>query len=93
VIACSADRSAVTAGDPVSITATASDPDNDPLAYSWSANSVKIDGSDSTVKLNTGDLSPGPYTISGHVDDGRTGTADCSVMVQVEAVRVPAEGS
>lgn len=31
VIACSADRTTVTAGDPVSITATASDPDNDPL--------------------------------------------------------------
>ena len=91
VIACSADRSTVTQGEPVTITANASDPDNDPLTYSWSASSGKIDGSESSAKFRTGDLSPGPYTVSGHVDDGRSGTADCSVIVQVEAVRVPAE--
>jgi outer membrane protein OmpA-like peptidoglycan-associated protein/opacity protein-like surface antigen len=91
VIACSADRSTVTQGDPVTITASASDPDNDPLTYSWSANGGKIDGSEPSVKFRTGDLSPGSYTVSGHVDDGRSGAADCSVTVQVEAVRVPAE--
>ena len=91
VIACSADRSTVTQGDPVTITASASDPDNDPLTYSWGANGGKIDGSESSVKFRTGDLSPGSYTVSGHVDDGRSGAADCSVTVQVEAVRVPAE--
>ena len=91
VIACSADRTTVTTGDPVTITATASDPDNDPLTYTWNASSGKIDGSDSSVNLKTGDLSPGPYTITGHVDDGRTGTADCSVVVQVEAVKIPQE--
>jgi len=91
VIACSANRSTVTAGDPVTITANASDPDNDPLAYSWNASSGKIDGSDSSAKFQTRDLSPGPYTITGHVDDGRTGTADCSVVVQVEAVKIPQE--
>ena len=91
VIACSADRTTVTQGDPVTITANASDPDNDPLTYSWNASAGKIDGSDSSVKFRTGDLSPGPYTINGHVDDGRTGTADCSVVVQVEAVKIPQE--
>jgi outer membrane protein OmpA-like peptidoglycan-associated protein len=91
VIACSADRSTVTQGEPVTITADASDPDNDPLAYSWSANNSRIEGSESSTKLRTGDLSPGPYTVNGHVDDGRTGTADCSVVVQVEAVKIPAE--
>jgi outer membrane protein OmpA-like peptidoglycan-associated protein/opacity protein-like surface antigen len=91
VVACSADRSTVTQGEPVTITAAASDPDNDPLAYSWTASSGKIDGSESSLKIRTGDLSPGPYTVSGHVEDGRAGTADCSVTVQVEAVRIPAE--
>src|ERR1700736_6500600 len=91
VIACSADRTTVTTGDPVTITANASDPDNDPLTYSWNASAGKIDGSDSSVKFRTGDLSPGPYTITGRVDDGRTGTADCSVVVQVEAVKIPQE--
>lgn len=91
VIACSADRTTVTQGDPVTLTANASDPDNDPLTYSWNASGKQIDGSDSSVKFGTGDLSPGSYTISGHVDDGRSGTADCSVIVQVEAVKIPQE--
>jgi hypothetical protein len=91
VIACSADRSTITQGEPVTITATASDPDNDPLAYSWSSSSGRIDGSESSVNLKTGELSPGPYTVTGRVDDGRSGTADCTVTVQVEAVRIPAE--
>ena len=91
VIACSADRGTVTQGEPVTIIANASDPDNDPLAYSWSASSGKIDSSESSVTLKTGDLTPGPYTVSGHIDDGRSGTADCTVTVQVEAVRIPAE--
>ena len=91
VIACSADRSAVMQGEPVTITATASDPDNDPLTYSWSTSNGTMEGSESSAKFRTGDLSPGPYTISGHVDDGRSGTADCNVIVQVEAIQIPAE--
>src|SRR3984957_7401111 len=91
VIACSADRSAVMQGEPVTITATASDPDNDPLTHSWSTSNGTMEGSESSAKFRTGDLSPGPYTISGHVDDGRSGTADCNVIVQVEAIQIPAE--
>ena len=91
VIACAADHSTITAGEPVTITATASDPDNDPLTYSWAASNGKIDGSGSSAKLETGDLPPGSYTVTGHVDDGRSGTAECTVTVQVQAVRVPAE--
>ena len=91
VIACSADRSTVTQGEPVTITASASDPDNDPLTYSWSNSNGTMEGSESSAKFRTGDLSPGPYTISGHVDDGRSGTADCNVIVQVEAIQIPAE--
>lgn len=90
-MSCAADRTAVTVGEPVEITATASDPDNDPLSYSWNASAGKIEGSGSSVKFPTGDLPPGSYTISGHVDDGRTGTADCAVSVDVQAAQVPAE--
>jgi outer membrane protein OmpA-like peptidoglycan-associated protein/opacity protein-like surface antigen len=90
-ISCSADRRAVTVSEPVEITAMASDLDNDPLSFSWYANGAQIEGSGSSVKLQTASLSTGSYTIVGHVDDGRSGTAECTVNVSVLAAPVPAE--
>jgi outer membrane protein OmpA-like peptidoglycan-associated protein len=90
-MSCSADRKAVTVGDAVEITAIASDPDNDPLSFSWHASGGRIEGSGSSVRFNTADLPPGPYTITGHVDDGRGGTADCTVSADVQVAQPPAE--
>jgi outer membrane protein OmpA-like peptidoglycan-associated protein len=90
-IACSADHSSVTVGQAVQITATASDPDNDPLSFSWNASAGRIDGSGSAVKFQTAGLPPGSYAIAGHVDDGRGGTADCAVNLDVQAAQLPAE--
>jgi len=90
-IACSADRMSVTAGETVEITATASDPDNDPLTFSWNASGGRIDGSGAVVKFQSAGLPPGSYTISGHVDDGRTGTADCTLNIEVQAAQPPPE--
>ena len=89
-ISCSADHGAVTVGEPVEITGTASDPDDDPLSFSWTANGRQMQGSASLVKFQTADLPPGAYTITGHVDDGRTGTADCTVNVDVQAAQLRA---
>jgi outer membrane protein OmpA-like peptidoglycan-associated protein/opacity protein-like surface antigen len=90
-MSCSADRRAVTVGEPVEITAVASDPDNDPLSFSWSASGGRIEGSASSVRLQTAGLPPGSYTITGRVSDGRGGTADCAVAVEVQAAQTPAE--
>jgi outer membrane protein OmpA-like peptidoglycan-associated protein/opacity protein-like surface antigen len=87
-ISCSADRRSVTAGETVGITAVASDPDNDPLSFSWNASAGKLEGSGSSVKVETAGVSPGSYTTIGHVNDGRSGTADCTVSMDVQA---PAE--
>ena len=84
-ISCSADRRDVTVGDPIEITATAADPDNDPLSFSWNANTRRLEGSRSSVTFQTADLTPGSYTVNGRVDDGRSGTADCSVALNVRA--------
>jgi outer membrane protein OmpA-like peptidoglycan-associated protein/opacity protein-like surface antigen len=84
-MSCSPDRRSVMAGEPVQITATASDPDNDPLTFSWSANRGRTIGSGSSVRFDTSDLAPGRYTVTGRVDDGRGGTADCSVNVDAQA--------
>ncbi|MBB6147305.1 outer membrane protein OmpA-like peptidoglycan-associated protein/opacity protein-like surface antigen [Silvibacterium bohemicum] len=85
VISCIADRDSVNASEVVLITATASDADNDSLTFSWSASSGKIVGSGSSVKLDTTGLASGRYTVTGSVSDGRGGTADCSVNIDIQS--------
>ena len=82
---CAADRSSVAAGQPVQVTATASDAAQDSLTYSWSASGGNIVGSGPSVKLDTTGLTTGRYTVTGRVADERGGTADCSVDVDAQA--------
>jgi outer membrane protein OmpA-like peptidoglycan-associated protein len=90
-ISCSADRTTVTVGDPVEITAVASDPDNDPLTFSWTSSGGRLEGTGTAVRFHTRDVSPGAYTITGRVDDGRSGTADCTLSIAVQAPPPPPE--
>lgn len=90
-LTCSAERREVTVGDMVEITASASDADDDHLTFTWNASGGRVRGSEAQVKFETAKLAPGPYTVTGRVDDGRSGTADCQVIVEVKAVQVPAE--
>jgi outer membrane protein OmpA-like peptidoglycan-associated protein len=69
----------------VQVTATATDPDNDPLTFSWSSNGGQIIGTGAVAKLDTSGLATNRYTITGQVNDGRGGMADCSVNVEVQA--------
>ena len=91
-ITCSADRSSVFTGEKVRITTNASDPDGDPLTYTWRANAGKIVGGGAAVDFDTTGLAPGNYTVTVRVDDGRGGAADCSSMVEVKASATAAAG-
>jgi outer membrane protein OmpA-like peptidoglycan-associated protein len=84
-ISCSANPSSVHPGDRVHITATASDPDNDPLTFTWQSNGGQIVGSGAAVDLDTTGVAPSRYTVTGRVNDGRGGAADCQAEVSVEA--------
>jgi len=73
------------AGERAQITATASSPDNNPLTYSWSASGGHILGSGPSVTFDSSGMEPGTSTVTGHVDDGQGGSADCSVSLEVQA--------
>ena len=85
-ISCSADRSSVFAGERVHLTTNASDPDGDPLTYTWRANAGQIVGSGAAVDFDTTGLAPGSYSVTVRVDDGRGGAADCSYAIDAKPV-------
>jgi len=85
VAACSAAAPSVYQGstDPVAIHVNASDPDNDPLTYSYTATGGTVDGTGPDARWNPSGLALGPYTINVKVEDGRGGTATCAADVAV----------
>jgi outer membrane protein OmpA-like peptidoglycan-associated protein len=92
-ITCSTDRSAVFAGERVHITTNASDPDGDPLTYTWRANAGQVVGSGAAVDFDTTGLAPGAYSVTVRVEDGKGGAADCSSTIDVKAVPPPPQAS
>ena len=85
-IACTADKPMVYAdsNDAVAISCTASDPDNDPLTYTWSSTAGKVDGSGPQVRWLSKDVTVGSSSITAKVDDERGGSAASTVSVSVE---------
>ena len=90
-IRCSASPISVQPGGRVHITGVASDPDNDPLTFTWESTGGKIVGSGSEVDLDTTHVEPSHYIVTGHVSDGRGGTAGCQTEITLEAPAVEAK--
>ena len=73
----------VSPGGSAGLTATASDPDGDPLTYGWSATWGGFSGPvDAPSATWTAPESTGRATIRVEVSDGRGGTASASVVVE-----------
>ncbi len=77
--------STVCAGDKVSLTATASDPDGDTLLYTWNSTGGRILGEGVNTQFDTTGLAPGDYTITVEVNDGCGCVAFDSKTIRVEA--------
>jgi outer membrane protein OmpA-like peptidoglycan-associated protein len=86
VAACTASPTSVFAGsgDIVAIHVDASDPDNDPLTYSYIATGGSVDGSGPDARWNSASATPGSYTVTAQVSDGKGGTASCATDLKVE---------
>src|SRR5712692_3132834 len=80
----SVERSPILPGEQTGVTCNGSDPDNDPLTYSYTSTGGKIVGSGSNAQFDSTGLPPGAYTVKCAVNDGRGGTADASGNVEVK---------
>jgi outer membrane protein OmpA-like peptidoglycan-associated protein len=80
----SVERSPILPGEHTGITCTGSDPDGDPLTYSYSASGGQVTGTGANASFDATRLQPGTYTVKCTVSDGRGGTADASGSVEVK---------
>jgi outer membrane protein OmpA-like peptidoglycan-associated protein len=92
-ISCSTDRSPIMPGERTGITATASDPDGDPLTYSYSATSGQVTGDGPRAQFDSTGLAAGSYPVKCSVSDGRGGTADASTNVDVQQPPPPPQAA
>ncbi|HEY6961517.1 MAG TPA: PKD domain-containing protein [Gaiellaceae bacterium] len=72
-------------GSPITLSASASDPDGDPVAVTWqtTAGTLNANGTAATFSADDG---PAVATITMTADDGRGGTASAAIDVTIENV-------
>jgi outer membrane protein OmpA-like peptidoglycan-associated protein len=78
------ERSPILPGEHTGITCTGTDPDGDPLTYSYTASGGQVTGTGANATFDATGLQPGTYTVKCTVNDGRGGTADASGTVEVK---------
>ncbi len=82
---CSAAPSSVLVGERAKVTAVVNDQSGTPLDYKWQSNGGQVIGTGDSVDLDTTGLAPGSYTVTGRVENGKGGAADCTANVPVNA--------
>ncbi len=85
-VSCSVNPSTVQSGNPSTITASATSPDNAQITgYSYSSSAGHISGTGTTATLDTAGAAAGPVTVTVTATDSRnlTGTGTCTVGVEV----------
>ena len=80
----SVEHNSILPGERTAIACNGSDPDNDPLTYSYTATGGQVTGTGANVQFDSTGLQPGTYTVKCTVNDGRGGTAEGSGNVEVK---------
>ncbi|HEY1468064.1 MAG TPA: OmpA family protein [Candidatus Acidoferrum sp.] len=93
VISCAPERNPILAGERVAIISTASDPDGDPITYSYSASGGQISGTGATAQFDSTGLSAGSYTITCTADDGQGGRTSATTNVDVQKPAPPPQAA
>jgi outer membrane protein OmpA-like peptidoglycan-associated protein len=90
--ACVVSPASVFPGEQVTVTGTATNlnPKKTP-SYTWSGQGLKVGGTSPTSTVDTGNLQPGSYTITGHVTEGQKvgQSADCTAQFTVKQFEPP----
>lgn len=85
-VSVSCEKPVILPGETIRCRATASDPDGDPLTYSWSSSNCRVSGNGPDATLDCAGVPAGTgVTVTVRVSDGRGGTAEASTQVRVEA--------
>ena len=93
VISCAPERNPIIAGERVGIVSTASDPDGDPLTYSYSTTGGQVSGTGPTAQFDSTGLSAGSYTVTCTADDGQGGRTSATTRVDVQQPAPPPQAT
>ena len=88
-ISCSANPTTLKSGEPSTVSANASSPDNRPVTISYRASAGRISGSGNTATLDTAGAGPGPISISCTATDDRGLSNSANTSVTISAPPPP----
>lgn len=83
-VTCSASRAEILPGETVNVSATATDPEGDPLTFEWTTTAGRVSGSGAAAALDfTGATPPMDATVTVRVTDnhGNSASSDCAVRL------------
>lgn len=88
-VTCAVQPTSIKQDDTATVRASATDPDADPLTYSWSASGGKLTGSGEQVTFDATGIAPGDYTITVNVADDHGHSTPCSTKITVIKKNLP----